>query len=332
MRWALEAPAVHVFAQPSLARAWIETYRPLRNIQPRFIIASREGCEVFLPLVLWRRNWKNGWVRVLLPLGHGDFDYHDPLVVGKWNNSEQTLYWKEIVNHIGTRFGREFDRLEISGIHGQGNADGWIASDTCPYCDLLPFSDLAGFLSTVHKSLRNDLSRQQRRLSARGAVRMHIYHNSDTAGILCALETFLKHHNRRWPNAYKAPHLHMNLVKRTAVENILHFSELRLDEKAISWHLGFVSRETFYYYMPAYDVDYRDFSPGKIHLLYCVGDALSRGLSSFDHLRGEENYKNGWATQVDRLHSLTLQGGAFGSSLRSMVQSVRAYGFPCIQC
>lgn len=322
-RWALEAPGAFVFLQPALGRAWIETYRPLQNIEPRFMVAKSESCLVFFPLVLWRRNWKNCRVRVLLPLGGGDFDYHDPLVVGKCSHSQLAAFWNELIRELRDRFGQEFDQLDLTGIHGRTDSEGWMVADSCPWCDLAPYSSIEDFLKTVSKSLRNDLTRQQRRLSKEGSLVYHVYENDDLEGISSGLEALLRFHRRRWPNAYKAPGFHANLVMHAAAAGSLHFSELRVRDKAVSWHLGFVSNGRFYYYLPAYNPDYRDFSPGKVHLLYCMEAAIESGMSCFDHLRGEENYKNGWTQNVSHIYSFSHRQSSLGSRVRLGLAGLR---------
>jgi len=39
-RWLDESPSAHVFYHPALVRAWIETYLPLRDIRPCFLVAE----------------------------------------------------------------------------------------------------------------------------------------------------------------------------------------------------------------------------------------------------------------------------------------------------
>lgn len=53
------SPNAHVFFHPSLVKAWIDTYLPLRELTPIFVWGKCvDGNEIFLPLVLWKKNWK----------------------------------------------------------------------------------------------------------------------------------------------------------------------------------------------------------------------------------------------------------------------------------
>ena len=77
----------HVFFHPALCTAWIDTYRPIRNLQPLFCIAKQEHTTIFLPLVLWKKNWKNAFQKIVISVGYSDFDYHDALIVTENNNT-----------------------------------------------------------------------------------------------------------------------------------------------------------------------------------------------------------------------------------------------------
>jgi hypothetical protein len=103
LRAADEAFTSHVFFHPALAKVWIETYKHLQDIRPRFLLARSPAGSAILPLVLWRRNWKNAWHRLLVPVGYSDYDYHDPLATGDpvafdwrsfWASLEQDLICK----------------------------------------------------------------------------------------------------------------------------------------------------------------------------------------------------------------------------------------------
>ena len=321
--WFTKPSVSHVFLHPTLAMAWIESYRAVHDILPRFIVARNANCTVFTPFVLWRRNWKNAWLRVLIPVGNSDFDYHDPLVVGNLTDGELSEYWEKLLEEVQSHYGRQYDRLDISGIRGRFGDAGWTTDDLCPWCDLAPFADIASFLAALGKALRNDLNRQQRRLSQHGAIVLHVYQKHDTVGMRKALGSLLLHHARRWPKAYKAPRFHERLMESAASADLLHFSELRVGGRAVSWHLGFQHNRRYYYYMPAYDPDFRDFSPGKIHLLFCVKDAIESGMTSFDHLRGEENYKNGWTQNVSDIYSFSHRQSSLGSRVRLGLAGLR---------
>jgi len=318
--WMQTSSMAHVFFHPALVRAWVETYLPLRRMEPRFLVATAGDCIVFLPMVLWRRNWKSAFQRLLIPVGHSDYDYHDPIIVGTPSPDFWQAFWYELSREICQRT-VEYDKVELTGIHQSqvGLVEFVEEADACPWCDLSGFTDAETFLRSLKKSLRSDIRRKERRMSEVGRIVYQVFRTEDHSAANEALNDLLFAHTRRWPQSFKAPGLHFNLVKYGLSAGLLHFSSLKVGEEVAAWHLGFIDGSRYYYYMPAYDERYAKFSPGKILLFYCTIDAIDRGLKVFDHLRGEENYKAGWTDQADHLYTLCIVRDGLESGLRNVL-------------
>jgi len=302
-RWLDNSPSAHVFFHPALVRAWVETYMPLRDIRPCFLIAEASGQTVFFPLVLWRRNWKNAFQRLLIPVGYSDYDYHDPIITGEENLFDWPMFWHDVIEFIKNNAPQSYDRMIIDGIRKSfaGSSSGWRNDTICPWTDLTSFQHAEDFLPSLKSSLRGDLRRQLRRMQEKGKVSSIIYDRYHEKEALAELEPFLQAHSRRWPGAYKAPSFHENIIKQGLASGILHYSVLRMNEIAAAWHLGFVYLDRLYYYLPAQNEEFDRLSPGKVLLLRCVEDAITRKLQIFDHLRGEENYKAGWTDKKETI-------------------------------
>jgi len=315
--WLDQSWSSHVFFHPALVKAWVETYIPLWDISPLFLIARHVDMTVFFPLVLWKRNWKNAFLREIIPVGYSDFDYHDPIIVGKKEDYEQDNFWSSFLEGLNL-LGLSYDTINITGIRAKcaGTGPNWHEDEICPYCDISDFTAPEEFLPTLKKSLRGDLRRQIRRLQEQGELTYHVYSQDDLAESLATLPEFLAFHTKHWPNAYKASHFHENLLRQGLKEGLVHFSELRLDGNPISWHLGFIGADRFYYYLPTIEPEYSKFSPGKVHLLKCVEEAIRLKLSIYDHLLGEESYKSGWTNKLERLSSFVQRKNSISSSAK----------------
>ena len=97
------SPNAHVFFHPSLVKAWIDTYLPLRELTPIFVWGKCvDGNEIFLPLVLWKKNWKNAFLKTIVPVGYSDYDYHEPIF--KENIVEFELFWKELLSFLQNHY------------------------------------------------------------------------------------------------------------------------------------------------------------------------------------------------------------------------------------
>lgn len=312
-----EAWTSHVFFHPALARAWVDTYLPLQDMRPLFAVVENGGTTAVLPLVLWRRNWKNVFLREVIPVGYSDFDYHDPILVGEELDLHSTGFWTSLIAEIN-QLGVGQDGIQLTGIRAglAGEGGGWGAEAMCPFCDISRYQESGKYLPSLKASLRGDLRRQMRRLEEQGCVGYHVYQENELHAALEALPGFLDLHALRWPNAYKAPDFHANILRLGHPQGVVHFSELRLNDQAISWHLGFVDHKRYYYYLPAIDPAFQRFSPGKVHLLKCVEDAIRRKMFIFDHLRGEESYKSGWTEDYVQLKKLEVVRGSMASGVK----------------
>lgn len=317
LEWYNQANTSHVFFHPAPAMAWIETYRPIREIEPLFCIAKEGETTIFMPLICWKRNWKNGFQNIVVPLGHSDFDYHDPLIIGKNKDFEHQFY-SLLINEIKKNI--EFDKIELSGFRYLAGQQNWTEEpEYCPYCELDNFKNSNDFLSSLKTSLRGDVKRQQRRMEERGKITLHSYSNESLSDALAALPQFLEYHGRRWPKAFKAPGFHQRLLEVGLPLGLVDFTELRIGDIPVSWHLGFRDKGHYYYYMPVIHPEYTLFSPGKVHLLYLVEQCINDGFQLFDHLRGNENYKSGWTNQVQQLYSYTEKSEKLPACLRNWV-------------
>jgi len=318
-RFADESFNSHVFFHPALGWAWLDTYLPLRDLRPCFLIARRSEHTVFLPVVHWRKNWKNAFQRVLVPLGYSDYDYHDPLVTGPAETMDWVGFWTGLLENLTLRPPCQFDRFELGGVraeHTEG-ALAWEDDEVCPWIDLTPFRSIEEYLATVSKGLRGDIGRQKRRLADQGQVSYNVYTADELPGALTALDAFLHHHAVRWPNAYRAPHFHENLLRKGLPAGTVYFSTMALGNRAVSWRLSFAWKNRYCSYQPTIDAAFSSYSPGKVHQCYVVSDLIGKRYATFDFLRGAEAHKAGWANGETRLKRATLARSSVASSLRN---------------
>jgi CelD/BcsL family acetyltransferase involved in cellulose biosynthesis len=318
-RWILESPTSHVFFHPALVRAWVDTYLPLRRMEPRVLVATQNGCTVFLPMVLWRKNWKNAFQRVLIPVGYSDYDYHDPIIVGRSDSEVWREFWDAFLQEVCKTWGKECDAVQLPGVHeAVARSDRFVdQGELCPRRDLGGFKDGEAFLASLRPSLRGDIRRQERRMLELGEITHIVFSADEVAEAVDSLGEFLKVHAARWPAAYKAPGFHHNLIRHGLPAGVVHFSLLKVGRDIVAWRLDFVDQRCFYAYMPAYRPEYMNLSPGSILQYYCIREAIQRRLKVFDHLRGEESYKAGWADSADRLCVLHPTMNSLGSVLRN---------------
>nr|MBD5376412.1 GNAT family N-acetyltransferase [Bacteroides sp.] len=305
----------HVFFHPAMIEAWMKTYVPLRKMTPIYIKGVNGESAMYLPLVLWTRNWKNAFVRTLVAIGYSDFDYHDPIVNGERPDKEAiSSFWSELISFLKSKY--TIDSFTIEGItDAMAYGSDWQKGEICPRLDLKDVPDEDSLMKFFKTSLRGDLRRQMRRLEEIGPLRLREFHSWEDIPEETFTQ-FMHQHALRWPNAYKAPHFHENLLKIGLRAGVVHFSTLLVGETEIAWHLGFTYKGRYYYYMPAGNKDFSKFSPTKVHLFFLMRRAVEQGYEVYDHLRGDENYKSGWSNGF--IHVNTFSGTT--SSIRTIVR------------
>ncbi len=317
-----QAETGHVFFQPEMIRSWLDTYLPLQNMTPIFVMGSDGRNEVFMPLVLWQRNWKNAFLKMIVPIGNSDYDYHDPIFKFKPTQEEVDSFWPRLVAFLKANY--KFDILDINGITDSyiSSTNDWSRGEICPMLTLDNLNNEEELMAFFKTSLRGDIRRQMRRLNELGELSYREYSSLEEVPSGTFAE-FLRQHSIRWPQAYKAPKYHKNLLKNGLNSGIVHFSTLSVGGTEIAWHLGFAHNKRFYYYMPAGNQEYFKFSPTKIHLFYLMRRAVEQGYEVYDHLRGEENYKSGWSNAEQYVNSIMFKSNSPTYFLKQSALSLR---------
>jgi CelD/BcsL family acetyltransferase involved in cellulose biosynthesis len=332
--WAEASPNPHVFYEPALVRAWVDAYRTLRDIEPRFIVATNDaGTTTFLPLVLDRGRWKDAWVRLLAPVGHNEFDYHDPICTAVSTPGEWEAFWTGVRAELATRR-MAADLFHIPRVRAAcvGGDAGFRPCERAPYIDLTKAVAYEDFLDSRSRNLRQGIRRKARRLAEQGDVRLRTFGRGESDAALAVLAALREQRRLKWPRAYQAPGFLEGLIRHAAPEGLLHLSVIEIGGDTASWHLGFVHRQRFYWYLPAFSRQWEPFSPGLLHVGRLVEESYRLGLHVFDFLRGEERYKSEWTEDAETLFGLEEPGTALssrgrmaaGRALRSAARVLRA--------
>lgn len=305
-KWLEESENAHVFFHPAMVKAWVDTYKPIRDLKPIFCLAIYKDVTIFFPLVIWKKNWKNAFVNFIIPVGYSDFDYHTPIVTGNADGFSWSLFWGNLDDEIKRQWHGLYDQIEISGIQVNFTDDNsnWILVDESPLIELSKFKSHEKLMETLKSKVRGDINRQTRRLKELGNFEYRVFKPSEVNEALDVLPAMLHHHSLRWPNAYKAPNYHANLIREALPAGLLHFSQISLDGKPICWNLSFIYKETYYFYMPTYVETYKKYSPGKVNMFLSIEHMFEIGYKKFDLLRGAEEYKSKLPTVTTNIYNL----------------------------
>ena len=296
-KWMDTSDSPNIFFHPKMLKAWVSTYINLRDIQPLFCIAVKEEGMVFLPLVLWKKNWKNAFENVIIPAGYSDFDYHDPILIG---NLDLNIFWDLLLKEIDEKF--SFDCFITDDIIQTINSPiiNIFKEQECPFIELNKFDTFDDYLMSLSKSTRKEYRKSKNSLEKLGLLEYQVYGKTEA---LHTLDEMLLQHSKRYPNAYKAVDFHKNLINTLSDSNLIHFSIISLNKKVISWRIGFIYKKIYYSYMPVFDNHFSKYSVSKLHILFVVENLFDENYLIYDLMRGAKNYKKSFSTNSKSVQS-----------------------------
>ncbi|MBN2816194.1 MAG: GNAT family N-acetyltransferase, partial [Campylobacterales bacterium] len=282
---------------------------------------------IFLPLILWKKNWKNAFLHTIVPVGFSDYDYATPISINQTTPTQSEYFWKNLVQELKANIGIKFDKIEISGIEKKfcGDMNFWEETEECSYIDLKNYDTYESFLSYFKTKERSNVKRQIKRLEEQGDLKFEVLGSSQKDRIITILPTLLQQHALRWPNAYRAPNFHSNLVHNALDANLLYFSQLTLNNEPISWGLGFIYKKKFYFYMLVYVDKYAKFSPGKLNMFYSIEYLIEQKYEIFDFLRGSEEYKSKLPVHNQTLHKYIKRNNKLISYAKEQLICLKQY-------
>lgn len=297
-------PHARVFQEPAVARAWLESKAMALGLSPRFCWgSSAAGHEVLVPFCLRPCGPRNAWQRRLTALGEPHFDYQDPAAAAQeqttldWDGFWESLSWE--LSRTGTCEHAMLLRLSPTVSPRDTRADDCGES---PYIPLLAFRSLDELLQQRSASHRSNVRRRSRSLLALGELQLHACPPGDRQGAGEELERLRAAYERLWDGTpsstlFRQPGtllFYEKLLDYALPQGLVHFSTLRLNGRPISWHFGFLHRGVLHWYKPTYDVAFRKFSPGKVHLALLVDLGIRQGWKEIDLGCGQEQYKYDW--------------------------------------
>jgi CelD/BcsL family acetyltransferase involved in cellulose biosynthesis len=286
-------------------------------------ILLREEKEV-VGLVPMIENRKYGY-RQLTLVGRNDFDYHELLCVEG--------YWWHCFDAMMDVIGNSFAILEnlcvpaeflerFSNEVRQRWPGATLTWESAP--SLIIDGTWEQFLEGRRKRTLKDTERQIRRLHNLGKIEFKqartLQEMRSSLDLLHHFKSGRQYSDMVTRNATERPFFREFLLDISAAllnRGVLDLCALELDGYPIAVHVGFVFGDRYYYYIPAFNMQYAQYSVGRILMVHAIEEAFSRKLKEFDFLRGDEKYKLEWSTGARQVFTIRLYpSGCEGKILR----------------
>ena len=320
------SPNPHVFFHPSLIKVWVTTYLPIRKFSLIFIWGkeSKTGNEVFFPLVLWQKNWKNAFLRTIVPAGYSDFDYHDPIFSKTITHPEIQIFYEQLLSLLNENY--RYNTIVFDGLHENCIPNQFKIShkEPCPFIPIFEYQSFDEYLETRNKKFRQNYLRRKSNLESDESLEYICCKDMEAfAKIKHTIPDMLKIHSERWPKAYKAQGFHECLIEEGLSAGILHLYIIKTTEKVVSWRITFLYKDKLYLYMPTVNPYYSSYSPGTLSLAYCIENAIDTNLNLVDQLRGAELYKSEWTSDYEMIYNVELENKSIISKLKKIFLQIK---------
>lgn len=165
----------------------------------------------------------------------------------------------------------------------------------CPFIALPRSWD--AYLAERSPSRRHVIQRRERVLARHGGLAVTFYEGD---AIDEGWQHLLALHAHRWNNdgAFnpRLDALHRHFARSLSRTGDTWLSTIDIDGVPISAWYGFADRGSLHFYQAGRSSDWSKYSVGGVHVGFMIQRAIARGLERFDFLRGDEAYKEEWAS------------------------------------
>ncbi|MBI4595681.1 MAG: GNAT family N-acetyltransferase [Candidatus Tectomicrobia bacterium] len=302
-----------IFLTPQLLETWWATLGHTKG-ELAVITVRNSNYELVALAPLYLCQEKNE--TLLRLLGEPDLcDYGD--LIMKLGYEEEVLpellsflkghlSWERLEIHCVPEESTVFNRLRIL-FESNGLKLHEEFQDNCPSLMLPATWDQ--YLELLRAKDRHELRRKLRRWERQSDSAWRLAGSPDTLD--ADLEAFLLLHRqsklekKRFMDERRSDFF-LRLGQRLVQEGWLYLSFLEEDGKKIASLFCFDYSNTIHIYNSGYDPEFSHLSPGLICLALTLRDAISKGRTYFDFLRGEEPYKYRFGAKDKPILSLTI--------------------------
>lgn len=288
----------------------------------RRLIIVRVSCGTqtvaLWPLWLKRLGPREGFTRILEPIGARVTDYCMPLIAAGYDQAFiLELLLREAASQLDPQTLLLWPKVPLAQSECVALEDAAIRTTglvrslhrPCPAMSLPEtYEQLEKRWSKSH---RGDVRRQIKRLNSVGRLELVMLNRRDQIeGMLPKLYAM---HTANWRARSGYSELEngpmTTFVARLAAElpeTLISASELRIDGITISSHFGFQQNRTILWYKPTYDVAWANYAPGKVHVALAAQAGITAGMEKIDFMQGTEPYKLLWSDLTTSTKSFVI--------------------------
>lgn len=268
-----------------------------------YILAVMNSSQLIglLPLRLEHRSWLGKRFWALTHLANEFSDYKGMLIAASSDIVKvRRLFAKELASF------KSWDLLELRDLNSTNDSLNYLSFRLASQRQLLSAQNVGEVIVKTDvesmafpKKAARELRKASNELSSKG--HLEVRHST------CISESAVRQLLQLRSEIYR---VNNDILTDTSINEVVQqllapelkgsvlYSEILLDGRQISQHIGFISSGEFYYYLPIFDREYSSYSPGKLLLGELRNYCVEQKISTFNFLRGGEQYKWNWANEV----------------------------------
>ena len=302
----LQCPNASVFLTPQWQRTW---WRQFGQDAELYLLTLRSGGRITGLAPLMRRD------NVLSFLGDTDlFDYHDFI----YPPESEASFFPALVEQLERE---PWELLDMRSLPGESATLQYLPAlfKERGYMVSLEQEDVAPrlalpatweeYLAGLRKKDRHELQRKFRRMDKAGSYR-HVHAEGGNLDEAMTEFFVLMRDSNHEKSAFMTPEREQffrEVVKEMAAAGFLSLSFLEMEGQPVAAVICFDYTNGRLLYNSGYNSAYSALSVGLLLKALCVQEAIERGMSYFDFLRGTEPYKYHLGAQDVPLHRLLIQ-------------------------
>ncbi len=295
------------------------------------ILVAREGEKTvgIAPLAITTSQAVKGLAneRTIIFLGQGSSDYGDFIVPER--HDEIMAAFVDYLFEIR----QSWDRIDFREIRADSpNLPAFIAASTDKglTCDtnestaclqVTIDTSWEDYFGKVRAKFRSDIRRRLAKLEEIGPVELVRHQTSDDALWSDLLQVNQKHFNEKNKQDLSSK---LDFLKQVALrlgpKGMLDISLLKVGADTAAYNIGLRYRNVVYHWSVGFHPDYYKFAPGRLLIRFLLEECFGDGTTSFDFMRGTEDYKRNWAFDERKNINLTVINDQMASKVKSLLR------------
>jgi CelD/BcsL family acetyltransferase involved in cellulose biosynthesis len=282
-----------------------------KKVKPQIIVAKNKEGEIIGIAPFWLRSFGFSAFKVLEFIGTGKSDYLDFLFLEPYKE----IFIQNLLKQIEKN--KEWRIIDFKGLR-QETAD--IISQYGPFIKSpydvclsarLPDKLQEYELTVMQKRLRKSVRHRRKKLDNEGKQLTFSLSNGNQKLLEDLQILFYLHQSRQQAKGERGRfidkrwrEIFSEVSSALFQSGNLKIGVLTIDGQPAACNYALLLRDKEYIYMSGINTNVAWYSPGSVLEHWMIGQAIEKGKSVYDFLRGNDTYKSKWTNEICQLYQI----------------------------